>query len=75
MTVNEKLAALRQQMHIHAIDAYIVPSSDTHQSEYVADRFKVRQWISGFLGSAGTVVVTAQHAGVWTTAPAKPPAI
>jgi Xaa-Pro aminopeptidase len=66
MTVTEKLAALRQQMHIHAIDAYIIPSSDTHQSEYVADRFKSRQWISGFLGSAGTVVVTAKHAGVWT---------
>jgi Xaa-Pro aminopeptidase len=66
MTVNEKLTALRQQMRIHAIDAYIVPSSDPHQSEYVADRYKSRQWLSGFMGSAGTVVVTADHAGVWT---------
>ncbi len=66
MTVNEKLAALRQQMHIHNIDAYIIPSSDPHQSEYVTDRFKSRQWISGFMGSAGTAVVTATHAGVWT---------
>jgi Xaa-Pro aminopeptidase len=66
MTVNEKLAALRQQMHIHNIDAYIIPSSDPHQSEYVADRYKLRQWLSGFLGSAGVAAVTAKHAGVWT---------
>ncbi len=68
MTINDKLTALRQQMHIHNIDAYIVPSSDAHQSEYVADRFKSRQWLSGFTGSAGVVVVTATHAGVWTDA-------
>ena len=68
MTINDKLIALRQQMHIHNIDAYIVPSSDAHQSEYVADRFKSRQWLSGFTGSAGIVVVTATHAGVWTDA-------
>ena len=68
MTINDKLTALRQQMHIHNIDAYIVPSSDAHQSEYVADRFKSRQWLSGFSGSAGVVVVTATHAGVWTDA-------
>jgi Xaa-Pro aminopeptidase len=66
MTINEKLAALRQQMHIHNIDAYVIPSSDPHQSEYVADRFKLRAWVSGFTGSAGVVVVTAKHAGVWT---------
>ena len=68
MTINDKLIALWQQMHIHNIDAYIVPSSDAHQSEYVADRFKSRQWLSGFTGSAGVVVVTATHAGVWTDA-------
>jgi Xaa-Pro aminopeptidase len=66
MTVNEKLAAIRQQMHIHNIDAYIIPSSDPHQSEYVADRYKLRQWLSGFTGSAGVAAVTAKHAGVWT---------
>jgi Xaa-Pro aminopeptidase len=66
MTINDKLAALRQQMHIHNIDAYVIPSSDPHQSEYVADRFKLRAWVSGFTGSAGVVVVTAKHAGVWT---------
>ena len=68
MTISDKLTALRQQMHIRNIDAYIVPSSDAHQSEYVADRFKSRQWLSGFTGSAGVVVVTATHAGVWTDA-------
>jgi Xaa-Pro aminopeptidase len=66
MTVSDKLIALRQQMHIHNIDAYIVPSSDPHLSEYFADRYKSRHWLSGFMGSAGTVVVTADHAGVWT---------
>jgi Xaa-Pro aminopeptidase len=66
MTINDKLAALRQQMHIHNIDAYVIPSSDPHQSEYVADRFKSRAWVSGFTGSAGVVVVTTKHAGVWT---------
>lgn len=66
MTVNDKIAALRQQMHIHNIAAYIVPSSDPHLSEYFADRYKSRHWLSGFMGSAGVVVVTADHAGVWT---------
>lgn len=48
------------------IDAYIIPSSDPHLSEYPADRWKSRGWISGFDGSAGTVVVTATKAGLWT---------
>ncbi|GJM34366.1 MAG: Xaa-Pro aminopeptidase [Saprospiraceae bacterium] len=48
------------------LDAYIVPSHDPHQSEYVADRWKSREWLSGFTGSAGLLVVTAQHAGLWT---------
>lgn len=46
--------------------AYIIPSADPHQGEYVADHWKSRAWISGFTGSAGTVVVTADHAGLWT---------
>ena len=53
-------------MKKHNIDAYIVPTSDAHQSEYVADRFKVREWLSGFSGSAGLLVVTHEHAGLWT---------
>lgn len=66
MTVNERLAALRTWMKDNNIQAYIIPSSDPHQSEYVADHWKSREWISGFTGSAGTAVVTTDHAGVWT---------
>jgi Xaa-Pro aminopeptidase len=66
MTINEKLAALRAAMNEHHIDAYLIPSSDPHQSEYLAGHWKAREWISGFTGSAGTVVVTAHHAGLWT---------
>ena len=66
MTINEKLAALRAAMNEHHIDAYLIPSSDPHQSEYLAGHWKSREWISGFTGSAGTVVVTADHAGLWT---------
>ncbi len=65
MTVNEKVAALRTAMRKHNIDAYIIPSSDPHQSEYVSEHWKSREWISGFTGSAGTVVITHEHAGLW----------
>ena len=64
--IKGRLNALRQQMQQHKIDAYVLPSADPHQSEYVADHWKGRQWISGFSGSAGTAVVTATHAGLWT---------
>ncbi len=66
MNINERLAALRAEMKKENIDAYIVPSSDPHNSEYVAEHWKSREWISGFTGSAGVVVVTHNHAGVWT---------
>ena len=66
MTINERIKALRAQMKKFKIDAYIIPSSDPHQSEYVADHWKSREWMSGFTGSAGTVVVTQKHAGLWT---------
>ena len=66
MTIDQKLGQLREQMKVHQIDAVIVPSSDSHQSEYVADHWKAREWISGFTGSAGTAVITMDHAGVWT---------
>ncbi len=66
MTVNERLSALRNVMKAQSLDAYMIPSSDPHQSEYVADHWKSRSWISGFTGSAGTVIVTQEHAGVWT---------
>lgn len=64
--IPERIAALREAMKEKKIDAYIIPSSDPHLSEYPADRWKSRGWISGFDGSAGTVVVTATKAGLWT---------
>jgi len=66
MTINDRISALRAAMKAQKLDAYIIPSSDPHQGEYVADHWKSREWISGFTGSAGTVVVTADHAGLWT---------
>ncbi|TFH03678.1 MAG: aminopeptidase P family protein, partial [Spirochaetales bacterium] len=66
MQLRERIAALRIQMATSSIDAYIVPSTDPHQSEYPPQRWKSRGWISGFNGSAGTVVVTAERAGLWT---------
>lgn len=66
MTVNQKIKLLRTQMSQKNITAYIVPSSDPHQSEYVAERWKSRTWLSGFTGSAGTIIVTSKHAGLWT---------
>lgn len=66
MNVQERIAALRELMQQHKIDAWITPSADPHQSEYVAERWKTRAWISGFTGSAGTVVITQNQAGLWT---------
>jgi len=62
----ERLVALRRLMHEKGIAATIIPSNDPHASEYVADYWKERAWISGFTGSAGTVVVTLEEAGLWT---------
>ena len=65
MTIAERLQALREVMQQEHLGAFIFPSTDAHQSEYVADFWKGRQWISGFTGSAGTIVVTQmlQHFG------------
>lgn len=65
-TINERLVALRRWMKENALTAFIFSSSDPHDSEYVADHWKTREWISGFSGSAGTAVVTLQHAALWT---------
>lgn len=65
-TIIERLALLRKEMKASGLSAYIIPSSDAHLSEYTPDRFKSRAWISGFNGSAGTVVVTLDKAGLWT---------
>lgn len=66
MDVKKRIEKLRSLMKENKIDAYIIPSFDAHQSEYVADHWKGRQWISGFTGSAGTVVITLDDAGLWT---------
>lgn len=66
MSITERLAALRKAMQAQAIDAYIIPSSDPHQSEYVAAHWKAREWISGFTGSAGLAIITRNQASIWT---------
>ena len=66
MTINDRIAALRQMMKTNGLDAYIITSSDPHQSEYPAPHWETRVWISGFTGSAGTVIITKDHAGLWT---------
>lgn len=66
MTVNEKVALLRKEMKSNCIDAYIIPSTDPHISEYVPEHWTSRSWISDFNGSAGTVVITQDIAGLWT---------
>lgn len=66
MNIRDRVEKLRQLMKENQMDAYIIPSFDAHQSEYVAEHWKCRQWISGFTGSAGTVVITLKDAGLWT---------
>lgn len=66
MSVLSRLENLRKVMKSRQIDAYIIPSSDPHLSEYIPAHFKAREWISGFTGSAGTLVVTAKRAALWT---------
>ncbi len=63
---NNRLEALRDEMRKKGIDIYIVPTSDFHNSEYVGEYFKARKFLCGFTGSAGTAVVTADEAGLWT---------
>jgi len=64
--IQQRISALREAMKHYNMGAYIIPSSDPHLSEYPADCWKSRQWISGFTGSAGTIVITADKAGLWT---------
>ena len=66
MTVQQRLESLREVMRREHLSACIFPSTDPHQSEYVADHWKGREWISGFDGSAGTAVVTLTSAALWT---------
>jgi len=66
MKINDRISALRSGLLAHNIDAVIIPSGDPHQSEYMAEHWESRAWASGFTGSAGTVVITHDHAGLWT---------
>lgn len=66
MTIPERITDLRHLMKKYHIDYYIVPTADYHQSEYVGEHFKLREWITGFNGSAGTAVITMDTAGLWT---------
>ena len=63
---NLRIKALRTIMEKEGIAAFIIPSTDPHLSEYVAPHWESRKWISGFTGSAGTVVITHHEAGLWT---------
>lgn len=66
MTSKEKVAALREEMQKNSVDAFIVYSADPHMSEYLPEEWQERAWLSGFLGSAGFVVITKDKAGLWT---------
>jgi len=65
-SIPDRIAALRRAMRRRKLDAYIVPSADPHLSEYLPPRWQGRRWLSGFTGSAGTLVVTRDFAGLWT---------
>lgn len=64
--IKKRLSDLRKYMKANKLDAFIIPSTDPHLSEYPASHWESRVWISGFTGSAGTVVVTQEEAGLWT---------
>ena len=65
-TIPNRLAALRNVMARKGLDAVIIPQADPHQSEYIADHWQARRYLSGFTGSAGTLVVTLEEAALWT---------
>ena len=64
--VKERIEKLRGMMRRNALAAFVIPSTDPHMSEYVAPHWQAREWFSGFNGSAGTLVVTPDEAGLWT---------
>ena len=66
MDSKEKILSLRKLMNENGWDAAIISGSDPHSDEYVPERWQARKWISGFTGSAGDIVVTMNHAGLWT---------
>ncbi len=66
MTPDEKITVLREKMQERKMDAYLIPTDDYHMSEYVGEHFKEREYMSGFSGSAGTLLVTQTRALLWT---------
>ena len=66
MNQAEKLSSLREAMKSKGIDVYIIPSTDPHLGEYVPDHWRIIKWLTGFSGSAGTVVISESYAGLWT---------
>ena len=62
----KRIDALRKHMNKHHISAVVIPTADMHLSEYISDHFKLREYLSGFTGSAGMLVVTENEAGLWT---------
>lgn len=65
-SINERIELLRASFKSYHIAAFIIPTADPHLSEYTAGYWEVRKWISGFTGSAGTIIVLADKAGLWT---------
>ncbi len=66
MTIPERIQALQSEMKLRGLDAYLVPTADYHCSEYIGAYFKTREYLSGFTGSAGTLVVLQDRADLWT---------
>ena len=66
MTIKERISVLREELQREHLAAFIFPTTDPHNSEYTAEHWKGREWISGFNGSAGTAVVTLHSAALWT---------
>ena len=66
MSTAKRVEKLRALMAEKGMDAYVVPTADFHQSEYVGEHFKARKFISGFSGSYGTAVITKDDGGLWT---------
>ena len=64
--IKQRVAALRKIMQRNGIQAFILPTTDPHNSEYVAAHWEARKWLTGFTGSAGTAVITMKKAGLWT---------
>lgn len=65
-SIPERISALRAEMTNNSIAAYLVLSTDPHLSEYLPERWQAQQWLSGFTGSMGTLIVTQEHASIWT---------